>query len=164
MRSCVLQHTTGSEALPAPEYIHCGNAIRITLKSAVHTLENCLYWAISRICATALRTSLTCVLRRYRVDLAAQFPLSDLEHAKKHAPALIKNGAVQPTFLRDIDSRLFHGSRCRCAHIGDLQILAVDDCVVLADITGDFAEMIASYIGNPFPEPGNLCLNFLPVL
>ena len=48
-------------------------------------------------------------------------------------------------------------------HIDDPQILAVDDCVVLADITGDFAEMIVSYIGNPFMEPGNLCLKFLPV-
>ena len=106
---------------------------------------------------------MTRVVRRHSVDLAAQFLLPGLDHAKKHAPALIKNGAVQAAFLRDMDSRLFPGPRCRGTHIDALQILAVDDCVVLADIPGDFAEMIASSVGNPFMEPGTLCPKLLPV-
>ena len=103
------------------------------------------------------------MMRRHRINETAALVHLFIEVHEKGPPTLIENCAVQAPFLLDVPARFFNRSRRRCRHVLDLQIFAIDHCVVFADLNRGFSKRIMPGVGNALVKTSDSLLLLLPV-
>ena len=132
--------------------------------SARDAFEPCLRLAIVFGNTAAYRAGATCILRRHRMNVAAQSQRLPIKLGEKYPPALIENGTVETALLCNASAGLLTSSLRGCRHVFDLQVLSEYLCVVLADFQRDLFDEITTDIGDMLMKPCNRGLLFAPIL
>ena len=131
--------------------------------SAGDAFEQCLRLAIVFGNTAAYRAGATGVLRRHRMNVAAQSQRLPIKLGTKHPPTLIENGTAETALLCNASAGLLNRSLRGCRHVFDLQVLSEYLCVVLADFQRDLFDEITTDIGNMLMKPCNRGLLFAPI-
>ena len=132
--------------------------------SARDAFEPCLRLAIVFGNTAVYRAGATGILRRHRMNVAAQSQRLPLKLREENPPTLIENGTVETALLCYASAGLLNRSLRGCRHVFDLQVLSEYLCVVLADFQRDLFDEITTDIGDMLMKPCNRGLLFAPIL
>ena len=132
--------------------------------SARDAFEPCLRLAIVFGNTAAYRAGATGILRRHRMNVAAQSQRLPLKLREENPPTLIENGTVETALLCYASAGLLNRSLRGCRHVFDLQVLSEYLCVVLAEFQRDLFDEITTDIGDMQMKPCNRGLLFAPIL
>lgn len=138
--------------------------VRVSLMSAGDAFEPCLRLAIVFGNTAAYWAGATGILRRHRMNAAAQSQCLPIKLGEKYPPALIENGTVETALLCNASAGLLNRSLRGCRHVFGLQVLSEYLRVVLADFQRDLFDEITTDIGDMLMKPCNRGLLFAPIL
>ena len=132
--------------------------------SAGDAFEPCLRLAIVFGNTAAYRAGATGILRRHRMNVAAQSQRLPIKLGEKYPPALIENRTVETALLCNASAGLLNSSLRGCRHVFDLQVLSENLCVVLTDSQRDLFDETTTDIGDMLMKPCNRYLLFAPII
>ncbi len=108
---------------PGLFYVACGINVRVVFVPTGHADKHRLRPAPSRIHNAAFGACLRSVCGIDPRKLAAAFCELVIKHVRKHAPALVKDTAVQACLRLDVPPRFFNRAFRTCRHIPHAQFL-----------------------------------------
>src|SRR3984957_8129653 len=156
--------STGCNAVPPRQDIHCADHIGVVLVTTTYTLEMCLRLPILCCHPPAGRTGPARVLWWHGYQHSAIPAQLVLQLATELEPTLIQNGFVQTGLGSNMLARFLSVAFARSGHILHLQVLYTHHRVVFADRGRGLVQEVAPSIANSDVDVPHSPFGFLPVL